>query len=106
MSSADLIVGWVCSTVVALALGVLLGTWLCNRVVARALKGATKKDLVGSHESTLGRYEDREVQENRQRLADTLSGGAGSGGDRHTDDDREDAKQTGKLSTLKPGDWL
>ena len=104
MSSADLVVGWACSTVVALALGILLGTWLCNRVVARALKAGCQQNLVGSHEYR--RYEDREVQENRQRLADTLSGGAGSGGDRHTDDDREDAKKITGLDDLKPGSWL
>jgi hypothetical protein len=97
VSSADLIVGWACSTVVSLALGVLLGTWLCNRVVARALKAGCQHNLVGSHESTLGRYEDREVQENRRKLADLVP---------NADDLRDANKKITGLDDLKPGRWL
>lgn len=102
----DLVVLLGCACLVSLAFGVLLGVWLCDRRMTKILKGAAEHNLVGSHESTLGRYEDREVQENRRNLADPLNGSAGGGGDRLTGDDREDAKQTGKLSTLNPGDWL
>lgn len=84
MSSADLVVGWACSTVVALALGILLGTWLCNRVVARALKAGCQQNLVGSHEY-------------RRKLADLVP---------NADDLRDANKKITGLDDLKPGSWL
>lgn len=41
-----------------------------------------------------------------ERLPRSAAGGGGSGGERHSEGDRGDAKRTGKLEGLKPGGWL
>ena len=95
--TANILVAAGCACVATLALGVLLGTWLCNRRMMKILKGAAEHNLVGSHESTLGRYEDREVQENRRKLADLVP---------NADDLRDANKKITGLDDLKPGTWL
>lgn len=93
----DLVVLLGCACLVSLAFGVLLGVWLCDRRMTKILKGAAEHNLVGSHESTLGRYEDREVQENRRNLADLVP---------NADDLRDANKKITGLDDLKPGRWL
>ena len=86
-----------CQLLIAFATGFAAGAWYLERKTRQAVLGAKRAVLKGQRgNATYYQY----------RIPRTVNGGAGGGGDKLTGDDRQDAKQTGKLENLKPGDLL